>query len=170
MSVVTNGTLLDDFWTNAIAEHFRLINISINAACRQTHEKINFGSNWNNVIKNVRKLIALRDKKNSEVTAISPGLIVNLSMVVLKSNYLEMEDLLKLAFDLGCGVVYVPCEGAIEENVFYEPFKNATICREVQQIIVGIKELNKIYKVPLSGIDALLDCCKPPPREGYINT
>ena len=159
MSVVTNGTLLDNFWINIIVEHFRLINISINAARRQTHEKINIGSSWDNVIGNIRKLII---KKHSVVKRDSLEPIVMLSMVLLKSNYLEMKELLKLAYDLGCGVVYLPCEGDIEENVFYDAFKNETICREVQQIIAEIKELNKIYKVPLSGIDALLDCSKPP--------
>lgn len=161
MGVVTNGTLLGDVWIDTIIKHFEWIIISINGTCRETHEKVNRGSKWDNVFNNIQKLIAARDKKNLEIGAVSSEPLVVLSMVVLKSNYLEMKALLKLGYELGCDVAFIPCEGDIEENAFYEVFKDENICGEVRQIIEKIKEQNKVYKVQLFGIDAILDCVKP---------
>jgi radical SAM protein with 4Fe4S-binding SPASM domain len=58
----TNGTAVTEEMARKIALHCRVINFSLNAASKDVHERINAGSNFEKVLRNVRRVIdAKRD-------------------------------------------------------------------------------------------------------------
>ena len=56
----TNGTLLDEATADFLAPNLDFITTSINAATKETHEKVNRGSDFNSVLKNLGYVRELR--------------------------------------------------------------------------------------------------------------
>jgi MoaA/NifB/PqqE/SkfB family radical SAM enzyme len=68
--------------------------LSLDGATKETYEKIRVGAKFNKVTENFKKLNELRNKKK----LLKPKLGIN--MVVLKENYMEIEEMVKLANEL----------------------------------------------------------------------
>ncbi|OGR45263.1 MAG: hypothetical protein A2X35_03190 [Elusimicrobia bacterium GWA2_61_42] len=56
VSFISNGTLINDEWARKIARHSRFLYVSLNAATKKTHERVNVGSSWDKVMKSVRSI------------------------------------------------------------------------------------------------------------------
>ncbi len=96
-AVMTNGLLFDGFWRETFVEHGYDVNFSINAAHKATHEAINVGSDYETVMKNLRTLIELRDKRGTDLS-------IHISCVILQENIRELADFVELAARLGVDV------------------------------------------------------------------
>lgn len=66
--MLTNGTLIDGDWAKLIANSFHTVKISLNAATKETHELVNHGSQWEQVLKNIQ---LLKETKNTLKTSLN---------------------------------------------------------------------------------------------------
>lgn len=66
-TVLTNGTLINDVLAEKLSKEANVVSISINAASKKTHEKVNRGSTWEKVLSNIEKLAKCRDQYKSDL-------------------------------------------------------------------------------------------------------
>jgi len=84
---LTNGLLIDGAWAEKIAKYSSKIYFSLNAATKNTHEKVNKGSNWEKVIANIKKVRDARDKLRTDLRihghmTIVPGNLEEVGMFI----------------------------------------------------------------------------------------
>src|SRR5258708_2877705 len=100
LTFFTNGTLLTDATIAAILEtHVTEICVSLDGATAPTYEAIRRGACFEEVIGNVRRLIAARAARGR------PEPRVRFDMVLMKRNIHELPSLVELAASLGVDAV-----------------------------------------------------------------
>jgi MoaA/NifB/PqqE/SkfB family radical SAM enzyme len=67
-SMLTNGMLVTERWAEKIARHGSFIHFSLNAASKETHERVNRGSRWEVVLRNIQRVRAAREKHQTDVS------------------------------------------------------------------------------------------------------
>jgi sulfatase maturation enzyme AslB (radical SAM superfamily) len=104
VSFLTNGTIMNEKWAEKIAQHSRAISVSLNAATKETHEKVNIGSSWKTVLENIQLLQKAKEKINSKMEIAGHITIItaNLREIPLFiDKYKEFGfDRIKFGFDL----------------------------------------------------------------------
>ncbi len=125
-AVITNGTLLNKKWKFVSHCNFNWFNISIDAASEKTYKKIRKGGDWNELQKSLKLLSKLKTNKKFEV---------QISMVVMRSNYHEIHDFVKMGKKYGFFVTLSKVRGNISdnENIFTSSL-NKTIEPELRKI------------------------------------
>lgn len=91
MSLVTNGTLLDDEALEIIKD-FEWVRFSIDAVTSETFRKVKGVDLFDKAIDNLEKLLEIKDPKN----------IIGYSFVVCRENYSEIYEAAKFAKEIGC--------------------------------------------------------------------
>lgn len=130
IALLTNGLLLNrQMWRTIEHCNFSDINVSIDAATEDTYREIR-GGNWQVLQKNLKLISELRKKGKFKKFQIN--------FVVMKSNYQEMKDFVKMGFALGCDVInfqkiFGITPGCWEENI--NLFKNPKIFLEIKEIL-----------------------------------
>jgi MoaA/NifB/PqqE/SkfB family radical SAM enzyme len=93
-SIITNGMMLNEaMWKSLRHNSYNWISVSVDAATKPTYETIRRGGNWEILRQNLKLISRLR--KNGAFTSFA------LSFVVMKSNYREMADFVRMAINLG---------------------------------------------------------------------
>jgi MoaA/NifB/PqqE/SkfB family radical SAM enzyme len=95
LSLLTNGTLLDADWAHKVVRHSDFLTVSLNAATRSTHEAINRGSRWEQVLGNIRQLRAIRDETMSKLAIIG-------HMTIIPANIHEIGLFIERFESFGC--------------------------------------------------------------------
>ncbi|MFA5074273.1 MAG: radical SAM protein [Nitrospirota bacterium] len=141
-SLITNGLLLPKYWDRVKHQHFDSIDISVDAACKETYEKIRIGGTWEELL-NVLDLV--RDNKNHFGNVL-------ISMVVMKSNYRQIPAFNDLAESYGFIPMYSRIQGIFEdENIFAINDQNAL--QKLRMIVT--EEHRKKRTVPVIWQDLL---------------
>lgn len=96
VQLATNGVRVDDFWHETFVEQADFVSFSLNAATRQTYDRIVRYGNFADVVKNVGRLTAARRRR-------SPA--VGVTAVILAHNLLELHQIVLLASELGADYV-----------------------------------------------------------------
>jgi len=94
VSLITNGTLINDEWAEKIANHSDFIEISINAASKNVHERVNLGSNWERVLKGIARLKDARARHSSKLRIYG-------HMTLVADNLHEIAAFIKTGQSLG---------------------------------------------------------------------
>lgn len=81
--LLTNGLLINKKMASKLANNASIISISINAARKETHEKVNVGSNFDRVLSNISELIKARDRNKT-------SLVINGRMTLVPQNLHEI--------------------------------------------------------------------------------
>jgi organic radical activating enzyme len=89
--LITNGVLLPKYWERIKHHNFSFINVSVDAATKQTYETIHRKSRWEDV---VAALDLLKGNKHRFT-------LVLMSMTVMKENYREIPRFVDLAKTYG---------------------------------------------------------------------
>ncbi|MEN6576167.1 MAG: radical SAM protein [Phycisphaerales bacterium] len=143
VQIPSNGTLLGRPGTaQAIVEsRLNTLKISIDAATAQTYKAIRRQDCFDKIVEGVRELSERKKEKASRLPE------VRFDVVILKENYAEIPDIIRLARDLGVGVVYFRAlqtkgigkerEEAIGKDVDFE-----SLGRAVQQGIADAARLD----------------------------
>lgn len=101
LNLTTNGTFPGkgvEAWAKLIIPVGSDVKISWNGASKATQEKIMLGTNWDKVLNNVQKFIAIRD----EIFSLSGHYCqVTLQMTFLETNVHELADIVQLGINLG---------------------------------------------------------------------
>jgi MoaA/NifB/PqqE/SkfB family radical SAM enzyme len=90
--ICTNGVCVDDFWMGIFREKSDLIRVSINAATRNTYDRIMKHGDFNKVTGHVRRMT--RERANEK-------LLVLISTVLLRHNAHEIAEFVELGHELG---------------------------------------------------------------------
>lgn len=132
-SITTNGLLLDArMWQTIQHNRFGWISVSIDGASKETYEYIRRPGRWSVLQENLRMISALRKKKRFTSFTIS--------FVVMKSNYHEMKDFVKMGFALGCDrILFQRIFGAVT------PEENINFTRNIQ----AMKDIGTILRDPI---------------------
>lgn len=67
-TVLTNGLFIDDSMAEKLSLDANVVSISINAATKATHEKVNRGSSWEKLLLNIQRLVRAREENGTELT------------------------------------------------------------------------------------------------------
>lgn len=89
--ISTNFNILDNEWIDFIRSGRIDLSISLDAAFQKTYTKIRVGGDIGKVFANVKKINENKHEKTR----------LNFNYIILKSNYLEIIDFVKLAIDNG---------------------------------------------------------------------
>jgi len=101
LNLTTNGTFPKkgvDVWAKLIVPVTSDVKISWNGATKETQEKIMLGTNWDKVVDNLEKFIAIRD---DYARAEAHYCQVTLQMTFLETNVHELADIVQLGIRLG---------------------------------------------------------------------
>lgn len=129
--ILTNGLLLNQkMWDSIKHNKIKTISVSIDASSKKTYERIRKGGRWQILQRNLKLISNLR--KNKKIKHFS------INMVVMKSNYKEMKQFLKMGKKLGCdrvefSKIFGLTPECVEENINF--FKNYKIFREIAEIL-----------------------------------
>jgi molybdenum cofactor biosynthesis enzyme MoaA len=97
MELQTNGSLLNEtFWSGLpieLKKHLSMIQVSTDAATKDTYEKVRLGGKWEVIKRNLEFISKLNTVKS-----------LTLNFVVQESNFREMEAFVDLGAHLGCRV------------------------------------------------------------------
>jgi wyosine [tRNA(Phe)-imidazoG37] synthetase (radical SAM superfamily) len=140
LSILTNGQLhTPECWEKMQKAHPAIssVRISIDAATKETYEKIRLGGSFEKLMENLDYLSKLR-----ALNAIGE---LTINFVVNADNFTEMKDFVKMGFNFNCDYVYF----AFMNNwgVFTdEEYKKMAVHRPEHK---KHKELNKVLADPL---------------------
>ena len=110
--IVTNGTFPHpESWD--VLENLRLgwVIVSLDAACRDTFEKIRGQGCWDDVIKNIGRLVRLRGQRKGEFD-------IYIDMTVMVGNFEEVPLFVELAQTLGTSALFHPVTTAFGDHQF----------------------------------------------------
>ncbi len=115
--IMTNGTLFTKREWEKLEEKYEHIGfmVSVDAATKETYEKVRCGGNFDNLMKNMDFLSELR--KENKVSS------VKVIMIVQKANYMEIPCFIKWAIDKkfdGVNLSHIRNWGTYDDEYFYE--------------------------------------------------
>jgi radical SAM protein with 4Fe4S-binding SPASM domain len=109
--ISTNGTLLTEQWVEKILSYGKcLINVSLNAATRETYVRLTQADLFQRVIDNVNRLVRARAERDVR------DLVLSLSFVAIRPNIHELADFVALSDKLGIRYVVLQDLSILEER------------------------------------------------------
>jgi len=118
LDLITNGLLLtNDTIILKILKSLQSINISLDAACKETYSYIRNSRDFDLVIKNLKRFNQLRGKTKKDV-------FLCLSFVAMRKNIEELPDFIQLAKDLQADAVAVNHLIVFDEKLNHESLIN----------------------------------------------
>lgn len=91
ITLITNGLLLPKYWDKIKHHNFHCITISIDAATKETYEKIRLNANWESLLEALRVVAENRNRFWR----------IELNMTVMTENYKEIPAFIALAKKYG---------------------------------------------------------------------
>lgn len=169
LDLTTNGTLLKENKIDLIENIARDVKISFDGAHKETFESLRKGAKFDSVTENIKCLVQ-RIKSN-------PHRTISLQMTLMKSNYLELPDLIELASKLGVDKVKgyhlfsfspeMDRESLLSYLDNYEQALNASI-RKAKELGLDIELAEPPLKIG-DEIDLKLITCHLPWYESWID-
>lgn len=141
--ITTNGLLIDEKWAENLVKSNVDLTFSIDGATKEVYESIRNGARFETLIRNLRNFNKLRKQY-------SPSINTNLHVVVMKSNYHQLEKFIDFAkeheFKL---LALLPIGGNFDspENIFH--FKDKKALAFLEKVIPKIKDKAKKYGIIL---------------------
>jgi len=158
----TNATLLNDEKINRMLDtNIDVISVSFDGAKKKSYEDIRVGANFENVTKNFRRLVEIRNERNSKTK-------IHMFFVLQQSNLTDLPDFVRLAKDVGVdylgGNFVIPLGFNMNEKsnlIGVAPEAVKKIVRETKEISKGT---DMVY-----GIDGLLKFLDKPLGEKNVH-
>jgi MoaA/NifB/PqqE/SkfB family radical SAM enzyme len=118
--IVTNGLLINESWAEKLSKNNVELTFSIDGVTREVYEHIRQGAKFERVIRSLRMIKEARKKNESQKMSL------RLHVVIMKSNYHQLEDFLDFAKEYGFDAVHlISMWGSQnrEENIYYHQEK-----------------------------------------------
>lgn len=145
IEIVTNGLLLTGKIVNLLLDVLTEITFSIDSVNKETYEKIRVGANFEKLLENIDMFNNLNKERNCKV-------FTRLTMVVMKSNYKEIENIIKFASEHQFKEVYLlPVRGIQADRtelVFSHGF-DRNIINELNNKKTYFENIAKQYSIKL---------------------
>jgi MoaA/NifB/PqqE/SkfB family radical SAM enzyme len=165
-----NFTLMSEKMAQRIVElGVDQIFLSLDGATQETYEQIRRGSNFERVIGNVRRLIAIKRERGKKLPE------VKINTVVCLTNHQELPALVELAHEIGIGMIQFVNAITFEKTA---DLGTQTSCERVEQkfqeALQRAKELGVLVKVELFDKLPVQQCDFPWTRnfvtqDGYVH-
>lgn len=133
VSLLTNGTLINKKWAEKIALHSDFINISLNAATKETHEFINRGSSWESVLNNIQKLRNARE-------VLKTNLRIYGHMTIIRQNLMEISMFIERFKDFGFDTIEFGVDFRVPFYLKLHPKKKRIIHLNVKEALEKCKD------------------------------
>jgi sulfatase maturation enzyme AslB (radical SAM superfamily) len=137
IKLITNGNLFTPkIWDSIKHNNYGSINVSIDAATKETYENIRINGKWDLLMINLKLISNLREQHIFKDFAIS--------FIVLKSNYKELKKFVELGIQLGCDKV------VFQKNFSYINAKENINLIHDKKVMIEIAKLlcDPIFKRP----------------------
>ncbi|MBD3213272.1 MAG: radical SAM protein [Candidatus Lokiarchaeota archaeon] len=147
--LLTNGTLIDKEMARRLAKEAKGVVISINAATKKTHETINKGSKFEEVLKGINYIREFREKMGTNVLIFGR---MTLTIENLKEIPLFIKKYENLGFDLinfGYNRKTVP--NFLGSNPEFKNSLRTIITKQLNQSNLNNIDLQRIYQLKLVG-------------------
>jgi len=128
VDIITNGSLINDEWAEHLIRGSNWIQLSINAATKNTYELISQGMYFNKVIDTIKKLVHL-NKQNFSKTKIK------LHYTIIPENFHEIPDAILLADALGCDEISFSYDPSLEDFLLKNPLLKVRIQKKINKLI-----------------------------------
>jgi len=99
VSIVTNGTLLGKYISDLAKVRLDWIQISLDAATKETYRRIRVGGDWQKTIAGIKDLVQLRNEQGQWFP-------ITIDMVIQPENYKEITGFIELGRLLGTRVTF----------------------------------------------------------------
>lgn len=141
----TNGVLIDDEWAQRLLQNNIELIYSINGVTKETYEHIHRGVRFEELIKSLNVIKEVKSK----ITDRKFNLRMN--VVVMKSNYLELERFLDFAKEYEFSQVQImPIVGEdTPEHIFSAKYQDEIILNYLNGVIERLKPIAKDYNIEL---------------------
>ena len=127
--ILTNGIMLNrKMWDKIKHNNIGEVWVSIDAATKETYEKIRVGGKWETLMENLRLI--------SEIRKSGKFRMFEINMTVMRSNYREIVEFVRLGESLNCDQVALQRfygDTPARENLFEPPDPGPL--REIQRIL-----------------------------------
>lgn len=124
VTLQTNGLLITDDLARIIATGCNEIMIAINGATQEVHERVNYKSDWNRLLTNIRRLQDARSKAGSR-------LVIEGQMTLVRENVHELPDFIHLGEKLALDSLAVSWEESVPEFLAANPLLFSQIRNEL---------------------------------------
>lgn len=128
ISFYTNGTLMNDVWAEKIARHCKLMQFSINAATKETHEYVNRGSNWEKVLANIQRIRRTREKFDTEVK-------IRGHMTIVRESIKEIPLFIEKYREFGFDTINFGFDKGVTEYLRLHPVKKYLLKKRINEAI-----------------------------------
>jgi len=122
---VTNGILLTDKVIEQCIKSQVNLMVSMNGATKKTHESTRPGTKFENIVKKLKKISALKQAMLSNMT-------LGINFVILKNNFEEVPSMVDLAIECGVDVIkfFFFSDGGYAEMTVFHPDQDKKILNE----------------------------------------
>ena len=124
--ILTNGLLLPKYWEKIKHQKFRTINVSVDAATKDTYEKIRVGGKWEDLLKSLSLIRENRDKFEC----------AGINMTVMRSNYKEIPQFIDMAQSYGFFVQFFGIRDRHGNENIFEP-NDVEALNELRNILIN---------------------------------
>lgn len=141
--ITTNGLLIDERWAEKLVGNKVNLTFSIDGVTKEVYEGIRRGAKFETLIRNLRYFNKLKNQCASPINT-------NLHIVVMKSNYLQIEEFLNFAKEYEFKLLaLLPIGGNRNnpENIFH--LKDQRALEYIKKIIPKITQKAKEYEILL---------------------
>lgn len=95
VDLITNGTLIDETWARNLVLGANWVAVSVNAASKEVHERVNRGSSFEKVTANVERMTRLKRELGADLKIV-------FKFSIILDNIHEIPDAIPVAAGLGC--------------------------------------------------------------------
>lgn len=161
INLLTNGILLPRYWENIRHLNFGYLDLSVDAACRETYEAIRLGGKWQDLLRALEVAHQNRDRFS----------YINLNMTVMRANYREIPAFVELAARYGFGVYINRIRGKWGDQNFFTAADVSTI-DELRGVIHEAKTVAEKLNVHFnaSSFSDVLAGQRPPLHQRCLQT
>lgn len=124
IDLITNGLLLPKYWNDVKGCTFGSLLVSIDAADKETYEKIRRGGAWEDLLASLDLIKTHRDRFTS----------ITLNMTVMRANYQSIPDFINFAESYGFGASFQKIRGTYDDQNIFEANDREAI-RELSHIV-----------------------------------
>jgi MoaA/NifB/PqqE/SkfB family radical SAM enzyme len=123
--LITNALLLPKYWEQIKHQKFGTLLISVDAATKNTYDKIRIGGSWETLLQSLFLIGENRNRFSS----------VTINMTVMRCNYNEIRDFIDLAESYGFNASFQRIRGIFGDQNFFEG-GDLSVLRELKAIIM----------------------------------
>lgn len=136
IGLVTNGGLMDQEMSKTIVETCKFVRISLDAASRETHDKIHRPKNYltkdnfDGIIQNIKTLVNMRKSWETNLT-------IGVAFLVHPLNYFEINDAAELAKKIGVDYIQIRPVYIPDKNILIMKWEHV---KELMELSMGLTD------------------------------